>query len=79
MRFGFDNLFLKFFADYSSNRTQCVYIKDEYSSQLTVTSGFPRGSVFAVFMFAVYINDLPSLMESSNICLLMTQKLLEFK
>ena len=66
MHFGFDNQFLKFFADYLSNRTQCVFVKDDYSSELTVTSGGPQGSVFAVFMFAVYTNDLPSLMENST-------------
>ena len=58
MRFGFDYQFPKFFADYLSNRTLYVYMKDEYSSELTVTSGGPQISVFSVFMFAVYINDL---------------------
>ena len=66
LHFGFDNQFLKFFADYLSNRTQCVSVKDDYSSELTVTSDGLQGSVFAVFMFAVYINDLPSLMENST-------------
>ena len=66
MHFGFDNQFLKCFADYLTNRTQCVFVKDDYSSELTVTCGGPQGSVFAVFMFAVYINDLPSLMENST-------------
>ena len=41
-RFGFDSQFLIFFADYLSNRTQCVFIKDEYSSELIVTSGGPQ-------------------------------------
>ena len=58
--------FSSFFADCLANRTQTVYVKDENSSELTVTSGGPRGSVFAVFMFAVYINDLPSLMGNST-------------
>ena len=66
MHFGLDNQILKFFADYLSNRMQCVFVKDDYSSELTVTSGGPQGSVFAVFMFAVYINGLPSLMENST-------------
>ena len=66
MHIGFDKQYLKFFADYISNRTQCVFVKDDYSSELTVTSGGTQGSVFAVFMFAVYINDLPSLMENST-------------
>ena len=61
MGFGFDNQFLKCFADYLSNRTHRLYFKDEYPSELTVTSDGPQGSVFAV-----YINDLPSLMENSK-------------
>ena len=36
-------------------------------------------SVFAVFMLAVYINDLPSLWRTANIFLPKTQKLLELK
>ena len=43
-----------------------MFVIDDYSSELTVTSGGPQGSVLAVFMFAVYINDLPSLMENST-------------
>ena len=41
MHFGTDSQFLKFFADYLTNGTQCVYVKDEYSSELTVTSDGP--------------------------------------
>ena len=61
MHFGFDNQFLKFCASYSSNRTHCV---DEYSSELTVTSGAPQCSGFAVLVFSVYINDLLSPIEN---------------
>ena len=43
-----------------------MFVIDDYSSELTVTSGGPQGSVLAVFLFAVYINDLPSLMENST-------------
>ena len=58
--FGFDNKFLGFFADYLSNRTQCVCLKVEYLSELTVTSG-PQCS-----RFAMYINNLSSLIENST-------------
>ena len=44
-----------------------MFIKDDCSSELTVTSGGLQCSVFAVFMFAVYINDLRSLMQNSTI------------
>ena len=43
-----------------------MFVKDDYSSELTDASGGPQGSVFAVFMFVVYINDLPSVMENST-------------
>ena len=43
-----------------------VYVEDEYSSELTVARGRPQGSGFAVFMLAVYINELASLMEKST-------------
>ena len=66
IRFGFVNQFLKLFADYLLNRTQCVYVKDEYLLELDVTSGGRQVSVSAVSMFAVNINDLPSLMQNST-------------
>ena len=34
--------------------------------ELTVTSGGPQRSMFAFFMFAVYMNDLQPLMENST-------------
>ena len=43
MGFGFDNQFLKCFADYLSNRTHRLYFKDEYPSELTVTCDGSQG------------------------------------
>ena len=56
-----------------------MFVKDDYSSELTVTSGGPQGSVFAVFTLAVYNNDLPSLMENSTYLFADDTKIIEVK
>ena len=58
-RFGFDKEFLKFFASYLVNRQKSVKVADSYSTFSKISSGGPQGSIFAVFLFYVYINDLP--------------------
>ena len=58
-RFGFDEKFLNFVASYLVNRQQRVKIADSYSAFSEISSGGPKGSIFAVFLFSVYINDLP--------------------
>ena len=58
-RFGYDERFLKFFASYLVNRQQRVKIADRYSTFSKISSWGPQRSIFAVFLFSVYINDLP--------------------
>ena len=57
-RFGFDERFLKFFASYLFNRQHRVKIEHCYSPSSKNSSGGHQGSIFAVFLFSVYINDL---------------------
>ena len=57
-RFGFDENFLNFFASYLGNRQQSVKIADSYSTFTKISIGGPQGSIFAVFLFSSYINDL---------------------
>ena len=58
-RFGFEEKFLKFIASYLVDRQQRVKIADGYLKFWKISSEGPQGSIFAVFMFSVYINDLP--------------------
>ena len=60
-RMGFDSAFLRFFASYLTDRQQRVVISCGKSDFRPITSGRPQGSFFTVFLFSVYINDLPKI------------------
>ena len=54
-------------TSYLTNRTQAVCIGDELSSPMPVLSGVPQGSILGPVLFTLYINDLPSCIQFSNI------------
>ena len=60
-RMRFDSVFLRFFASYLTDRQQRVVISCGKSDFRPITSGGPQGSIFTVFLFSVYINDLPEI------------------
>ena len=65
-RFGFDEKFLKFFASYLVDRQQRVKFAHSYSTFSKISSGGPQGLIFAVFLFSMYINDLPDQLNNKT-------------
>ena len=45
---------------YLSNRMQCTVNNKKISKMLSITKGILQGSILGLFLFLVYINDLPN-------------------
>ena len=59
-----DRLF-DWIQDFLSGRKQRVVLNGDHSSWSTVSSGVPQGSVLGPLLFLVYVNDIPSSVDST--------------
>ena len=55
--------------DFLTDREQRVVIQGKLSSSIKVESGVPQGGVLSGTLFALYINDLPSIFETCRVSL----------
>ena len=62
--FGIEGLALKWIKDFLSNRRQRVRVNDSISSWKPVISGIPQGSILGPILFTLYVNDIPSQLQS---------------
>ena len=58
--YGIENLELKWFEDYLTNRMQVVDYQNAMSDFQSITSGVPQGSILGPLLFILLVNDLPS-------------------
>ena len=56
--YGITGMGLQWFKSYLTNRRQYVQFKDSISSESSLTTGVPQGSILGPLLFIIYMNDI---------------------
>ena len=64
---GLDEMTIKWFKSYLSDRTQLVEVGGVYSDTNVVPCGVPQGSILGPLLFLIYVNDMISATKSKLI------------